>query len=344
MEQSYKRIRNIDEKIHAAKLPYMAWKVLFLIEDEDTAPKLAEIMDADHAEVDLAVQSLISAGLIETIEPETDKKDQEAEAEKAQPEPEEAAEAEVIPEDTESDEKKAPKPDEIPETEKEAQPAVEEIVAEAEPEKEAEKEAAPAEEEPVPEKPEEPEEAPSEEKAAAEAETIEDEELDIKITEEETAEEVETGLDVDFAEDTPEEEEAEQDEAVELKTTDVEEADGNTILVIDDSIVIRKMVEIALEDEDFRIETAVSGKEGLSMIDKINPSLVILDLMLPDISGIDILKTIKASRGIPVIMLSGKDSPQMVETAKNEGANAFLPKPFKDEELVEQIKKLVNKS
>ena len=53
------------------------------------------------------------------------------------------------------------------------------------------------------------------------------------------------------------------------------------------------------------------------------------------------LKTIKASLKIPVIMLSGKDSPQMVENAKNAGADAFLPKPFKDEDLKEKINTLL---
>ncbi len=113
------------------------------------------------------------------------------------------------------------------------------------------------------------------------------------------------------------------------------------MLVIDDSIVIRKMVEIALEDEDYLIHTAVSGKDGLDKIDHLNPSLIILDLMLPDINGIDILKTVKASRKTPVIMLSGKDSPQMVEKAKETGADAFLPKPFKDDELIEKINSLI---
>ncbi|MCK5345899.1 MAG: response regulator, partial [Candidatus Heimdallarchaeota archaeon] len=114
-----------------------------------------------------------------------------------------------------------------------------------------------------------------------------------------------------------------------------------TILIVDDSIVIRKMVEIALEDEELVLKTAVSGRDGLDKIDSIKPDLVILDLMLPDINGIDILKTIKASLKIPVIMLSGKDSPQMVENAKNAGADAFLPKPFKDEDLKEKINTLL---
>ena len=63
---------------------------------------------------------------------------------------------------------------------------------------------------------------------------------------------------------------------------------------------------------------------------------------MPGKSGIDLLKTVKASKGIPVIMLSGKDSPQMVEKARSEGADAFLPKPFKDDELVAKIRELLS--
>ncbi len=63
--------------------------------------------------------------------------------------------------------------------------------------------------------------------------------------------------------------------------------------------------------------------------------------MLPDVSGIEILKAIKASKGIPVIMLSGKNSPQDIELAKAQGADDFAPKPFKEEELVEKIKALL---
>ena len=112
-------------------------------------------------------------------------------------------------------------------------------------------------------------------------------------------------------------------------------------MVVDDSIVIRKMVEIALEEDDYKIITAISGKEGMQLLDQENPNLVILDMMLPDMNGIDLLKAIKASKGIPVIMLSGKDSPQLIETAKGVGADDFLPKPFRDEELIDKVKTLL---
>jgi CheY-like chemotaxis protein len=116
---------------------------------------------------------------------------------------------------------------------------------------------------------------------------------------------------------------------------------AKTIMVIDDSIVIRKMIEIALEDEDFRILSATSGKDGMEAVERENPDLIILDMLLPDMNGIDVLKKIKETRDLPVIMLSGKDSPQLVENAKEAGVNDFLPKPFKDEELVEKVKTLI---
>jgi CheY-like chemotaxis protein len=170
---------------------------------------------------------------------------------------------------------------------------------------------------------------------------VDEPQIDIEKVEEEQDEEFDvSNLDVDFAEEVstvpaPEPEKP-QPEPKEEKTG------AKSVLVIDDSIVIRKMVEIALEDENFKIVTAVSGKDGLALLDEKNPDLIILDLMLPDINGIDLLKTVKASKGIPVIMLSGKDSPQMVEKARAEGADAFLPKPFKDDELVEKIKELIS--
>ena len=121
----------------------------------------------------------------------------------------------------------------------------------------------------------------------------------------------------------------------------ISDVSRKTIMVIDDSIVIRKMIEIALEDEDFNIVTAISGKEGLENIESQQPNLVILDMMLPDMNGIDVLKTIKSNKNLPVIMLSGKDSPQLIESAKEIGVDDFLPKPFRDEELVEKVRTLV---
>lgn len=114
-----------------------------------------------------------------------------------------------------------------------------------------------------------------------------------------------------------------------------------TILVVDDSVVIRKMVEIALENESYKIVAVATGKEALTYLDENTPDLIILDIMLSDVNGLDVLKAIKASKQIPVVMLSAKDTPRETTKAKQLGADDFIPKPFKDEELVGKIKELI---
>lgn len=123
----------------------------------------------------------------------------------------------------------------------------------------------------------------------------------------------------------------------------MEETGQGTILVVDDSVVIRKMVEIALENENYNIVSVATGKEALNFLDERTPDLIILDIMLTDMNGLDVLKAIKASKQIPVVMLSAKDTPRETSKAKQLGADDFIPKPFKDEELVGKIKELIKR-
>ena len=142
---------------------------------------------------------------------------------------------------------------------------------------------------------------------------------------------------------TEEAEDAIAEEEVEAKKPPVTipDSDKKTILVVDDSVVIRKMVEIALENENYNIITVANGKDAFAFLDEQNPDLVILDIMLPDVNGLDILKTIKASKEIPVVMLSAKDTPKETNKAKELGANDFIPKPFRDEDLIKKIHGLI---
>lgn len=139
------------------------------------------------------------------------------------------------------------------------------------------------------------------------------------------------------------EEEKEVEESIpEVPVAEEEPSKGKTILVVDDSVVIRKMVEIALENEQYNIVSVATGKDALKYLDENDPDLIILDIMLPDVNGLDVLKAVKASKQqIPVVMLSAKDTPRETSKAKELGANDFIPKPFKDEELVSKIKELV---
>jgi CheY-like chemotaxis protein len=173
-----------------------------------------------------------------------------------------------------------------------------------------------------------PEEITTDKPAETDIDTIEDDEYDLSIDEPTTT--------------SIEEPAPAKSEVVESADEEIiSDSTRKTVMVIDDSIVIRKMIEIALEEEDFNIITAISGKEGLDTIEKEKPNLVILDMMLPDMNGIEVLKIIKTEKKLPVIMLSGKDAPQLIETAKEVGVDDFLPKPFRDEELVEKVKTLI---
>ena len=334
MNNLYSRSENIDELIRSVKLPYVAWKVLFLVTQNTGANQIADILQSDATEVEGALGLLADNGLVTMVSEQVS-----AQA----PEEETVAAAESVAETVEEASETAAAPEE----ETLIEEVIEEEVAEPEPEVEANvtEEAPEAEEETVEvEDPLEEEESfdllteVGEEEAV---EVTEDEEISIEIPMEEEDKDISEDLDFEVDLESAVEEAAVPQPKVETPAPAPESSEGKKkILVIDDSLVIRKMVEIALEDEDYVIETAVSGKEGLEKLDSVSPVLVILDMMLPDINGIEILKTIKASKGIPVIMLSGKDSPQMVENAKKEGAEEFLPKPFKDDDLVEKVKLL----
>jgi CheY-like chemotaxis protein len=326
VEQKYKRIEDLDQKIKSISLPYQEWKTLFLVTEDTSVAEIIEVLKVDADAVQKSIDSLEGKGLIEKFSGEA----QEAAVEEEKP---------VVPDIEEID---------LKEEEIEEPPFEDETKIQV-----SEVEEEPAEiEEPVME-----ESLDLEEKAELEEEKPEDEETSMpELTEEE---DFTAGLQIDekqeaetIAEEAPtiSEDEivpeiddiaAEKEEPAAPDTETKVDSSKKSIIVIDDSIVIRKMIEIALEDEDFNILNATSGKDGMEVIEKEKPNLVILDMMLPDMSGIDVLKKIKDSNDVPVIMLSGKDSPQLVENAKEIGVNDFLPKPFKDEELVEKVKALV---
>lgn len=181
------------------------------------------------------------------------------------------------------------------------------------------------------------EEAIEEELVAGESDEMLDELLNEEILEEK--------VEVDEEKNKETEKEIEE-EAVEEKSIpekkEVSMAGTKKIMVVDDSVVIRKMVEIALENEPIDVVSAPTGKEALSKLDEENIDLIILDLMLPDLNGLDILKAIKAaSSNLPVIILTGKDSSKDLELAKEYGAEDFITKPFKDEDLVSKVKSLL---
>ena len=111
-----------------------------------------------------------------------------------------------------------------------------------------------------------------------------------------------------------------------------------TILVIDDEVQIRRLLEITLSSNGFKISEAATGKEGLVAAATHHPALIILDLGLPDIDGIEILKKIREWYQKPIIILSVKNSEDDIINALDNGANDYLTKPFRTGELLARIR------
>jgi two-component system, OmpR family, KDP operon response regulator KdpE len=111
-----------------------------------------------------------------------------------------------------------------------------------------------------------------------------------------------------------------------------------TILIIDDEVQIRRLLEITLSSNGFKISEASTGKDGIIAAATHHPSLIILDLGLPDIYGIEILKKIREWYLKPIIILSVKSSEEDIINALDNGANDYLTKPFKTGELLARIR------
>ncbi|MFH0760383.1 MAG: response regulator [Bacteroidota bacterium] len=117
-----------------------------------------------------------------------------------------------------------------------------------------------------------------------------------------------------------------------------------SILIIDDEIQIRRLLEITLSASGFHIVEAATGKEGLVMAAMSQPILIILDLGLPDADGLDIIKKLREWYQKPVMVLSVRNSEDDIIKALDYGANDYLIKPFRTGELLARIRVAIRQS
>jgi two-component system KDP operon response regulator KdpE len=110
------------------------------------------------------------------------------------------------------------------------------------------------------------------------------------------------------------------------------------ILVIDDEPQILRALKTILTTKGFKVSTAMLGEEGLAMATAIEPDLIILDLSLPDMDGIEVTRQLREWSQIPIIILSVRDSERDKVTALDRGADDYLTKPFGIEELLARIR------
>lgn len=115
------------------------------------------------------------------------------------------------------------------------------------------------------------------------------------------------------------------------------------VLVIEDEESFREALEFILTKEGFQIECAADGLAGLAAFEKYNPDIILLDLMLPGMSGTDVCKTIRAKSNVPIIMLTAKDAEVDKVVGLEVGADDYVTKPFSSPELVARIRAVLRR-
>jgi DNA-binding response OmpR family regulator len=119
---------------------------------------------------------------------------------------------------------------------------------------------------------------------------------------------------------------------------------GERILVVDDEPNIVDLVTMYLEREGYRVDTAIDGAQALERIQELEPSLVVLDLMLPEVDGFEVCRQTRVHSDVPIIMLTARDDDVDKIVGLELGADDYLTKPFNPRELVARIKAILRRA
>jgi two-component system, OmpR family, response regulator len=120
--------------------------------------------------------------------------------------------------------------------------------------------------------------------------------------------------------------------------------DGTRVLVVDDEASITDLVALALRYEGFTVEKAATGRAALTSVGRFKPDLIVLDVMLPDLSGLDVLRRLSAEgRRVPVIFLTARDATEDKVHGLTVGGDDYVTKPFSIEELVARVRAVLRR-
>src|SRR5690625_528102 len=110
------------------------------------------------------------------------------------------------------------------------------------------------------------------------------------------------------------------------------------ILVVDDDASLAEMLTIVLRGEGFDTAVVGDGTQALTAVHELRPDLVLLDLMLPGMNGIDVCRVLRKDSGVPIVMLTAKTDTVDVVLGLESGADDYIMKPFKPKELVARVR------
>ncbi|MBI5935011.1 MAG: response regulator transcription factor [Chloroflexi bacterium] len=123
-----------------------------------------------------------------------------------------------------------------------------------------------------------------------------------------------------------------------------EEFDRRKILVVDDEERMVRFIRMNLEHDGFIVAEAFNGKQAISRLRDVNPDIVLLDVMMPDVDGFDVLETFREFTNVPVIMLTAKGEEEDRVRGLELGADDYVTKPFSPRELVSRIKAVLRRT
>jgi DNA-binding response OmpR family regulator len=120
-------------------------------------------------------------------------------------------------------------------------------------------------------------------------------------------------------------------------------APSRSILVIEDEPTIADAVALRLRSEGFAVDIAADGPAGVEACEHLTPDLVVLDLMLPGLDGLEVCRRIQRARPVPVLMLTARDTEDDLVVGLATGADDYLTKPFSGRELVARVRALLRR-
>ena len=115
------------------------------------------------------------------------------------------------------------------------------------------------------------------------------------------------------------------------------------LLVVDDESAIRESISLLLEEKGYKVQTANNGREGIRVFESFQPDLVLTDISMPDMEGIEFMRILRKRReGLPIIVMSGNVvGAKFLKSASLFGAVATLQKPFSNKDLLKSIEKFL---
>lgn len=112
------------------------------------------------------------------------------------------------------------------------------------------------------------------------------------------------------------------------------------MLVVDDDDIIRRLIRDVLEVDEVDVVEAPNGETALAQVQQAQPALIVLDIMMPGIDGVEVCRRLDHSH-VKVLVLTARDDPRLEEECRAAGANAFLTKPFSSIDLLDKVVELL---